>query len=73
MQPAADAVLGDPQEGKERPYVRGNQRMSKLVYRAQIVRDVFGPRVAHVYMNLVKVDAGVARRVLRSPRTKLRR
>lgn len=65
-------MLGDPQEGN-RGYVRRDQRTSKLVYRSQLLREVFGVKVAHVFMNLMKVDAGVARRVLRSPRTKLRR
>lgn len=66
-------MLGDPQQSPERNYVRRDQRMSKLVYRSQIVRDVFGEKVAHVFMSMMKVDGPVAHRVLRSPKTKLRR
>ncbi|MFC4930909.1 hypothetical protein [Massilia sp. GCM10023247] len=66
-------MTGDPQAGKERGYDRRDQRMSKLVYKSQIVRDVFGVRLAHVFMHLMKVDAGVARRVLGAPRNKMRR
>lgn len=47
--------------------------MSKLVYRSQAVRHVFGKGVARVFMQIMRVDANVAQRVLRSARTKLRR
>lgn len=60
-------------DGAERRYVRGNQEMSKRVYRAQVVRQVFGAGAARMFMRLMQVDAGVAQRVLRSPVTKLRR
>lgn len=66
-------MLGDPQHINDRQYVRRDQRTSKVVYRSQIVRDVFGVKAAHVFMRLMKVDGRVARRVLRSPRSKLRR
>lgn len=66
-------MTGEPQAGRERGYDRRDQRMSKLVYKSQIVRDMFGDKVAHVFMHLMKVDAGVARRVLGSPRNNMRR
>lgn len=44
-----------------------------MVYRSQVVRDVFGSGAAHLFMHLMRVDATVAQRVLRSPRAKLRR
>jgi steroid 5-alpha reductase family enzyme len=60
-------------EGAERRYVRCNQQMSKRVYRAQVVRHVFGVGAARMFMRLMQVDAAVAQRVLRSPLSKLRR
>lgn len=54
-------------------YVRRDQRMSKMVYRSQVVRDVFGSGAAHLFMHLMRVDAEVAQRVLQSPKDKLRR
>lgn len=66
-------MLGDPPQVNDRNYERRDGRMSKVVYRSQIVHHVFGAKVAHVFMRLMKVDKPVARRVLRSPRTKLRR
>jgi hypothetical protein len=47
--------------------------MSKLVYRSQVVRNVFGAKAARIFMKLVGVDATVAQRVLRSPLSRLRR
>jgi hypothetical protein len=66
-------VLENQDDGQDRHYVRSNQRMSKLVYRSQFVRDVFGAGAAHVFMNLMRMDASVAQRVLQSPKAKLRR
>jgi hypothetical protein len=66
-------VPDDLNEGAEHRYVRCNQTMSRLVYRAQVVRQVFGTNVARIFMRLMRVDAGVARRVLRSPSSRLRR
>lgn len=66
-------MLEHLQEGGARPYARRDQRMSKLVYRSQVVRDVFGTGAAHLFMQLMRVEATVVQRVLRSPRTKLRR
>jgi hypothetical protein len=66
-------VRDDLNDGAGRVYVRCNQRMSKLVYRSQVVRDVFGARAAGIFMKLMGVDASVAQRVLRSPLSRLRR
>jgi steroid 5-alpha reductase family enzyme len=66
-------VPNDLQNGADRRYVRYDQRMSKRVYRAQIIRDVFGAKAARIFMHLMRVDALVARRVLLSPIEKLRR
>lgn len=60
-------------QGLERSYVRCNQQMSKLVYRAQVVREVFGASAARMFMRLMRVDTTVAQRVLRSPSSTLRR
>ena len=67
------SVLHECEDGPDRRYVRRDQRMSKLVYRSQVVRDVFGSGVARFFMNLMRVEASVARRVLRSPGAELRR
>jgi steroid 5-alpha reductase family enzyme len=66
-------VRDDLQNGADRRYVRYDQRMSKQVYRAQIIRDVFGSKAARIFMNLMRVDALVAQRVLLAPMEKLRR
>lgn len=66
-------MLEDLQEGYDRRYARCDQRTSKLVYRSQVIRDVFGTGAARFFMNIMGVDTGVAQRVLRSPRTELRR
>jgi steroid 5-alpha reductase family enzyme len=63
----------DLHDGADRRYVRRNQQMSKLVYRSQVVRDVFGANAARIFMKLMGVDAVVAQRVLRSPLSRLRR
>jgi hypothetical protein len=69
----ARIVPDDLHNGVDRRYVRRNQKMSKLVYRSQVVRDVFGAKAARIFMKLVGVDATVAQRVLRSPLSRLRR
>ena len=66
-------MLEDLQDEGDRPYARRDQRTSRMVYRSQVLRDVFGPGAAHLFMHLMRVDATVVQRVLRSPRTKLRR
>lgn len=67
------SVLHESEDGSDRRYVRRDQRMSKLVYRSQVVRDVFGAGAARFFMNIMRVDASVAHRVLRSPGAALRR
>ncbi|MFC5477873.1 hypothetical protein [Massilia suwonensis] len=62
-----------PEDLDDRHYVRRDQEMSKRVYRAQLVRAVFGKGVALFFMHLVKVKGGVAQRVLRSQKARLRR
>lgn len=57
----------------DKDYVRRDQRMSKRVYRSQVVRDVFGSGAARIFMRIMRVEASVARRLLRSPPTRLRR
>jgi steroid 5-alpha reductase family enzyme len=69
----ARIVPDDLQDGVDHRYVRRNQKMSKLVYRAQVIRHVFGVKAARMFMRLMGVDAAVAQRVLRSPSSKLRR
>ena len=69
----ASAVPDNMDTGAQRSYVRCNQAMSKQVYRAQVVREVFGPGAARMFMRLMRVDTRVAQRVLRSPRSRLRR
>jgi steroid 5-alpha reductase family enzyme len=69
----ARIVPDDLHHGVDRRYVRRNQKMSKLVYRSQVVRDVFGAKAAGIFMKLMGVDATVAQRVLRSPLSELRR
>jgi hypothetical protein len=69
----ARIVPDDLHDGTDRHYVRRNQQMSKLVYRAQVVRNVFGAGAARIFMKLMGVDAVVAQRVLRSPLSGLRR
>jgi steroid 5-alpha reductase family enzyme len=69
----ARLVPDDLHDGADRRYVRRNQQMSKLVYRSQVVRDVFGTNAARMFMKLMGVDAIVAQRVLRAPLSKLRR
>jgi hypothetical protein len=66
-------VLDDLGGGSDQDYVRVDQKTSTLVYRAQLVRDLFGAGAAQLFMRLMKVDAGVARRVLNSPKSRLRR
>ena len=66
-------MLEDLQDEGDRPYARSDQRMSKMVYRSQVVRDVFGSGAAHLFMHLMRVDATVVQRVMRSPKSKLRR
>ena len=66
-------VLDDLGGGSGQDYVRVDQKTSTLVYRAQLVRDLFGAGAAQLFMRLMKVDAGVARRVLNSPKSRLRR
>lgn len=66
-------VLDEMDTRAGRRYVRANQEMSKLVYRAQVIRDVFGARAARLFMRLTRVDTTVAQRVLRSPLSRLRR
>ena len=66
-------VLDDPRGGSGQDYVRYDQKTSTLVYRAQLVRDLFGAGAAQLFMRLMKVDPGVARRVLNSPKSRLRR
>ena len=66
-------VRHDLDQGAQRSYVRSNQTMSKRVYRAQVVRAVFGTGAATIFMRLMRVDTGVAQRVLRSPLSGLRR
>jgi hypothetical protein len=67
------AVLDDPRGGVDQDYVRYDQRTSTLVYRAQQVRELFGTGAARLFMRLMNVDPGVARRVLQSPKSGLRR
>ena len=67
------AVRIDVDECAGRRYVRANERMSKRVYRAQVFRHVFGARAARVFMRLMRVDTGVAHRVLHAPASRLRR
>jgi steroid 5-alpha reductase family enzyme len=69
----ARIVPDDLHDGTDRRYVRRNQQMSKLVYRSQVVRNVFGANAARMFMRLMGVDAIVAQRVLRAPLSKLRR
>jgi hypothetical protein len=69
----ARIVPDDLHDGADRRYVRRNQKMSRLVYRSQVVRDVFGANAARIFMKLMGVDAIVAQRVLRSPLSELRR
>jgi steroid 5-alpha reductase family enzyme len=69
----ARIVPDDLHDGVDQRYVRRNQKMSKLVYRSQVIRDVFGVNAARIFMKLMGVDAVVAERVLRSPTSKLRR
>jgi hypothetical protein len=69
----ASAVPDNMDMGAQRSYVRCNQTMSKQVYRAQVVREVFGAGAARMFMRLMRVDTGVAQRVLRSPMSRLRR
>lgn len=66
-------MAADLNDGNGRRYVRRDQRMSKLVYRSQAVRNRLGRGVAHVFMRIMKVDPAVAQRVLRSQKAKLRR
>jgi hypothetical protein len=68
-----ETVLEDLQDEGDRPYARSDQRMSKMVYRSQVVRDVFGSGAAQLFLHLMRVDATVVQRVLRSPKSKLRR
>lgn len=63
----------DQQDGRDRLYIRSDQWMSRRVYRAQLVRTLFGKGVALLFMRLVKVKASVAQRVLRSQKSRLRR
>ena len=63
----------DPAQDAQRSYVRANQTMSRRVYRAQVVREVFGTGAARLFMHLMRIDAGVAQRVLGSPLSRLRR
>jgi hypothetical protein len=66
-------VLDDPGAGSDQDYVRYDQKTSTLVYRAQLVRDLFGAGAARLFMRLMKVAPDVARRVLESPKSRLRR
>ena len=66
-------VPEDLEDASERRYVRRDQKMSTLVYRAQFVRSLFGKGVALFFMHLVRVNASVAQRVLRSQKSRLRR
>jgi len=63
----------DLDDRPDRQYVRRDQAMSKRVYRAQLVRSLFGKGVALFFMRLGKVKASVAQRVLRSQKSRLRR
>ena len=54
-------------------YARCDGRMSTLVYRAQLIRAVFGESAARIFMRVMRVDAAVARRVLAAPLARLRR
>ncbi len=63
----------DQENGHDRHYVRSDQWMSRRVYRAQLVRTLFGKGVALFFMRVVRVKASVAQRVLRSQRSRLRR
>ena len=66
-------VPEDLEHGSDRRYVRHDQKMSKRVYRAQLVRSLFGKGVALFFMHIMKVNTGVAQRVLRSQKSRLRR
>jgi hypothetical protein len=66
-------VLDDPGAGSDQDYVRYDQKTSTLVYRAQLVRDLFGAGAAQLFMRLMKVTPDVARRVLQAHKSKLRR
>ena len=73
VMPGGGFVSAELNEGAERRYIRCDQHMSKHVYRAQVVRQVFGAGAARMFMRLMHVDAIVAQRVLRSPLSRLRR
>jgi hypothetical protein len=66
-------MLDDLGGGSDQDYVRYDQKTSTLVYRAQLVRDLFGAGAARLFMRLMKVDPLVARRVMQSPKSRLRR
>ncbi|THC41193.1 hypothetical protein [Massilia sp. Mn16-1_5] len=63
----------DLEDGPDRDYVRRDQKMSKRVYRAQLIRSFFGKGVALFFMHAVKIKGSVAQRVLRSQKSRLRR
>ena len=62
-----------PSHDAQQRYARCDERTSTLVYRAQLIRAVFGESAARMFMRIMKVDAGVAQRVLAAPLARLRR
>lgn len=66
-------VFDNPSHEPDRRYARCDERTSTLVYRSQLIRAVFGESAARMFMRVMKVDAGVARRVLAAPLARLRR
>lgn len=52
---------------------RRDFRTSKIVYRAQLVRRVFGHRVARLYLLSERVPVGLIRRILACADEQLRR
>lgn len=54
-------------------YFRRDEKLSRLVYKSQVVADNFGPRVARIFMVVMKIDDAIVQRLLHGPKGSMRR
>lgn len=69
----ADDAPASPLSANGHAYVRTNDRLTKTVYRAQLIRRLAGIRAARIFLTCMGVDAALTERVVSSPYSSLRR
>ena len=68
-----DETPATPLSPNAHAYVRKNDALTKIVYRAQLIRRLAGMGAARIFLACMGVDATLSARVVSSSLSKLRR